>query len=101
MPALRRLSIAVVCAVALAPAELGVVPAAAAGAVYPGASWAWTRRPPSAEARALEAALTATLRAGDTTALLVVVGGRVGYGYGDAALVSYLASARKSVVAML
>jgi CubicO group peptidase (beta-lactamase class C family) len=36
-----------------------------------------------------------------TTALMVVTGGRVVYRYGDVAQVSYLASARKSVLSML
>jgi CubicO group peptidase (beta-lactamase class C family) len=62
-------------------------------AVYPGREWAVAARPSEP--------LTQTLRAGDTTAMMVVVGGRVVYSYGDVAEVSYLASARKSIVAML
>lgn len=68
--------------------------------VHPGRSWAMEASPGADGARRA-AALTAALRGGDTTALLVVVGGRVRYGYGDVALVSYLASARKSLVAVL
>jgi CubicO group peptidase (beta-lactamase class C family) len=78
-----------------------LVVATVAAPHYPGASWDWLPRPASPVFREREAALTATLRAGDTSAMLIVVGGRIAYGYGDVAEVSYLASARKSVVAML
>jgi CubicO group peptidase (beta-lactamase class C family) len=81
--------------------RVALVLAGLAAPHYPGASWDWLPRPSTPTFAEREAALTATLRAGDTSALLVVVGGRIAYGYGDVAEVSYLASARTSVVAML
>lgn len=70
--------------------------------VFPGADW---ERVPSAEAvgysrDGLDSVLAYTSRLA-TTGLFVVVGGRVLLGYGDVARVSYLASVRKSVLAML
>lgn len=49
----------------------------------------------------LRDALEAELMANPTTALLVIAGGRELYRYGDVAQVSYLASARKSLLSML
>jgi CubicO group peptidase (beta-lactamase class C family) len=45
--------------------------------------------------------VTARAKEMPTTAMMVVVGGRVLYEYGDVTTVSYLASVRKSVLAML
>lgn len=45
--------------------------------------------------------VTARAKALPTTAMMAVVGGRVLYEYGDVTAVSYLASVRKSVLAML
>ena len=45
--------------------------------------------------------VTARAKALPTTAMMTVVGGRVVYEYGDVQAVSYLASVRKSVLAML
>ncbi|HWB30968.1 MAG TPA: serine hydrolase [Vicinamibacterales bacterium] len=68
--------------------------------VYPGAVWvAETDATAADHARA--DALRNLLRRGDTTGMMVVVGGRMRFAYGDVAEVSYIASARKSVVAML
>jgi CubicO group peptidase (beta-lactamase class C family) len=47
------------------------------------------------------AAVHAWLASLDTTAMMVIVGGRVVLSYGDTAHVSYLASGRKSVLALL
>lgn len=47
------------------------------------------------------AALTPFLQSLDTSALMVVAGGRVVYSYGDLETISYIASCRKSVLAML
>jgi CubicO group peptidase (beta-lactamase class C family) len=69
--------------------------------VYPGSSWESDRNAAPAYAQGRADALTATLRAGDTTGMMVVVGGRVRFAYGDTTQVSYIASVRKSVVAML
>jgi CubicO group peptidase (beta-lactamase class C family) len=82
-------------------AWLAVSGTAAQTPVFPDRSWAMTSGARTAGMRGREDALTATLRGGDTTALLIVVGGRVRYGYGDVATVSYVASVRKSLVAVL
>lgn len=47
------------------------------------------------------AALTPFLQSLDTTAMMVIVDGRVVFEYGDLARVSYLASGRKSVLSLL
>jgi len=83
-------------------AFVAVLRAESASDVFPGAAWETVDRPESigyAPAR-LEAvkAWTASL---DTTALMVVVGGRALLTYGDTAHVSYLASCRKSVLSLL
>jgi CubicO group peptidase (beta-lactamase class C family) len=70
--------------------------------VFPGA--AWTRiadpRGAGADVARLEE-LRAVLGRGQTTGMLVVVGGRVLFEFGDTSEVSYVASARKSIVSML
>lgn len=70
--------------------------------VYPGAQWELVSDPRAAgySAAAL-ARVTAYTEQQGTTAALAVVGGRVLWQYGDMARVSYLASVRKSVLAML
>lgn len=68
--------------------------------VFPAASWepAGTSHPPdSVQWNALES----RLRSGDTSAMMIVVGGQVLFQYGRLDEVSYIASARKSVTAML
>ncbi len=76
------------------------IAADSAKTVFPGRDWDVSQdRSSVRRARADE--LTTTLRAGDTSAMLVVMGGRVVLSYGDVTEVSYIASARKSVVAML
>jgi CubicO group peptidase (beta-lactamase class C family) len=82
---------------------LGVLPAVGqdgAGTV-PGADWA-TAAPEAAGYRsaALEA-IRPMLTALPTTSLMVVASGRVIFSHGDIAQVSYLASARKSILSML
>jgi CubicO group peptidase (beta-lactamase class C family) len=70
--------------------------------VYPGRQWS-SAEPPEAvgfSARRL-AALTPFLESLDTSAVMAVAGGRVIYQYGDLRKISYLASCRKSVLAML
>jgi CubicO group peptidase (beta-lactamase class C family) len=70
--------------------------------IYPGAQWmqASDVRPYGFSASGL-AALTPLLQSLDTTALMVVVDGAVVYEYGDVSTVSYLASCRKSILAIL
>jgi CubicO group peptidase (beta-lactamase class C family) len=85
---------------AVAAAGLGsvAVPSAAADRPpFPGNDWASGDSPPADRVEALRA----LLRAGETTGVLVVHGGRVVFDYGDVRETSYLASARKSLVAML
>jgi len=69
---------------------------------FPAGQWETIDKPESAgfSSKRLDAvrAWTSTL---DTTALMVVVGGRTLLSYGDLAHVSYLASCRKSVLALL
>src|SRR5579859_3728136 len=66
--------------------------------VFPGAQWqnATHGLPPKVRQRVDE-----YVRSLDTTGLMVVQHGRVVYQYGDLKKLSYLASARKSVLAML
>jgi len=87
----------------LAALSLGPLAAQPAGApVYPGKDWERIRAPESAGySRARLEALRGYLRTLDTTAMMAVVGGRVLFEYGDTARLSYLASVRKSVLAML
>jgi CubicO group peptidase (beta-lactamase class C family) len=74
----------------------------AAKTAGPGKTWARFPNPEVAGFRssALEA-LEGTLYAKATTALMIVKAGKMVYSYGDIAQVSYLASARKSVLSML
>jgi hypothetical protein len=71
-------------------------------AEYPGAAWS---KVVDAAAAGLSpsrfAALRAMLAQGQTTGMMVVVGGRVLFEYGDVVETSYVASARKSLVSML
>jgi len=84
------------------PAARGATAPTAVAAVYPGASWARTERPEavgfsSAKLEAVRAKL-ATLA---TTGLVAVSRGRLFFEYGNVTEVSYIASVRKSVLAML
>jgi CubicO group peptidase (beta-lactamase class C family) len=78
-------------------------PAASATAhVYPAASWEKIADPASAGyCQDKLNVVTERAKKLPTTAMMAVVGGRVLYEYGDVATVSYLASVRKSVLAML
>ena len=66
--------------------------------IFPGANWErdTTGLPPKVIGE-----VDTFVRTLDTTGLLVVKGGKVAYEYGDVSEVSYLASARKSVLSML
>jgi CubicO group peptidase (beta-lactamase class C family) len=70
--------------------------------IYPAAEWERVDRPETAgwSTSALERARQ-KLTALPSTGLLAVAGGRVVFEYGDVRIVSYLASVRKSVLAML
>ena len=65
--------------------------------VFPGSEWDTLLRPPLPQADAL----LQQVRGGDTTGLLVIMGGRVLFEYGDLRETSYIASARKSLISML
>lgn len=76
--------------------------AAQSGPVFPGAEWERAATPEAAgfAARGL-AEVRDRLKTLGTTSMMVVSGGRVAMEYGDVAQVSYIASVRKSVLAML
>ena len=75
---------------------------AARTAVFPGTEWDRIQDPASVGYCADRLALvTGRAKELSTTAMMAVVGGRSLYEYGDLTTVSYLASVRKSVLAML
>jgi CubicO group peptidase (beta-lactamase class C family) len=82
------------------PAQRAVPPAPAP--VYPGAVWTSHADPRAVgyDPAGLKK-VEARLRGMKTTGLMVVVGGQVLFQYGDVEKLSYLASVRKSVLAML
>ena len=97
---------AAVVAVALALGGFSVraaVPQAAqAGQTVPGKDWQRIESPESAGySSARLQALRSWLQSLDTTAMMVAVGGRSLFEYGDLAHLSYLASVRKSVLAIM
>jgi CubicO group peptidase (beta-lactamase class C family) len=70
--------------------------------VFPGAAWMRVEDPRQAGADpARIEELRALIARGQTTGMMVVVGGRVVFEAGDTSEVSYVASVRKSIVAML
>ncbi len=75
---------------------------AAALPVYPGGSWERIADPEAAglSAGAMAEAMLA-LEEMDTTGFMAILGGRVLFDYGDLELISYSASVRKSILAML
>jgi len=95
--ALAVLIIGQACATSKTPA-----PAAAPAVVFPGAEWDQVADPVQAgwSAEGL-AAVIEQVKTMPTTGLFVVAGGRVLLEYGDVTELSYLASVRKSVLAML
>lgn len=105
-PAMRGIAAALLLASFLgghAPATAsGARTAVAQAAIVPGAEWARVADP--AQAGYCQAGLdaaTAKAKTLATTSATVVVGGRVLWDYGDQAFVSYLASVRKSILAMM
>jgi len=76
------------------------LPAMAQPAPVPGTDWDSAANGAAFNTAGLDAA-QAKLVTMPTTALMVVTGGRIAYRYGDIAQVSYLASARKSILSML
>jgi CubicO group peptidase (beta-lactamase class C family) len=70
--------------------------------VFPGRDWEAIDKPESAGFSSKRlAAATEWVTSLDTTAMMVVVGGRTLVSYGDVTHLSYLASGRKSVLALL
>ena len=70
--------------------------------VFPGKDWQRLEKPEAiGYLSARLAALRAWLQSLDTTAMMVSVGGRSLFEYGDLTRLSYLASVRKSVLAIL
>jgi len=69
--------------------------------VFPGKEWARIDAPSAGTTAARLEALRAILGGGQTTGMMVVVGGRAVFEYGNTAEVSYIASCRKSVISML
>jgi CubicO group peptidase (beta-lactamase class C family) len=95
-------AVLVVAAFLVIPA-VGQAPASnPAARVFPGADWERISKPESVgfSSARLEG-LRAWLASLDTTAMFVSVGGRELFEYGDVTHLSYLASVRKSVLAML
>jgi CubicO group peptidase (beta-lactamase class C family) len=82
-----------------------LLPAASANdekPVFPGQDWERITKPETAEFSSAKLdVLRAWLKTQQTTAMMVVVGGRVLLQYGDVKYVSILASVRKSVLGML
>ena len=73
-----------------------------AAGVFPGTEWQRIQKPESVGYCAGKLALvTARAQQSSTTAMMAVVDGRTLFEYGDLSTVSYLASVRKSVLAML
>ena len=103
----RYLSFIVLLAVACtkaprAPESLPPRVFTATSAVYPGAAWAHVNSPEAAgySSAGLDSVRT-ILASSTTTGMMIVVGGRVMFEHGDLAELSYIASARKSLLSML
>ena len=87
---------------AQAPGQAQAAAQGAAAPVFPGADWERIAKPESVgySSARLEG-LRAWVASLDTTSMFVSVGGRALFEYGDVTHLSYLASVRKSVLAML
>src|SRR5262245_3390976 len=68
---------------------------------FPGASWEHANAAAAGYCEDRLAAVKASAAKLPTTAMMAIVGGRVVFEYGDVSRVSYLASVRKSVLAIL
>jgi CubicO group peptidase (beta-lactamase class C family) len=75
--------------------------AVAAAPTFPGATWEQAAPVPGSACATGLAAIPQAIADLPTTSLMVVVGGRVLYQWGEISEVSYLASARKSILSML
>ncbi len=98
MPTRRCLAVCALLSLLLASSLAAQSPAR----VFPGESWERIEKPESVGfSSARLDALRGWLKSLDTTAMMVSVGGRSLFEYGDLTHLSYLASVRKSVLAML
>jgi CubicO group peptidase (beta-lactamase class C family) len=97
MPTVRRRVLAVLVASCVA----GALPPPAAAQQLPGASWTKVAPETAGYSSPRLDALRAWLKTLDTKAMVIVVGGRVIFEYGDVAHASKIASVRKSILAML
>lgn len=98
---LRRSFVAASCVILAACAQ-GRPAAPSAAFVYPGAEWARVEQVELAGWSSTDLdSVRAKLSALSTTGFMAIAGGRVLMEYGDVAAVSYLASVRKSILAML
>ena len=79
-----------------------LAPSARGNVIFPGAAWARAQSPEAAgfSSAKLEA-LRPRLKRLATTGMVVIAGGEIVFDYGDISEVSYIASVRKSVLAML
>jgi CubicO group peptidase (beta-lactamase class C family) len=85
-----------------APARQTGIESTAARAVFPAAEWGRIERPEQVGWSAADLdSVRGRLSRLSTTGFMAVVGGRVLMEYGDVQVVSYLASVRKSILAML
>ncbi len=85
-----------------AAAQIGVRPAELLRPSFPEKDWERIEKPESAGySSARLQGLRSWLESIDTTAMMVAVGGRSLFEYGDLSHLSYLASVRKSILAML
>lgn len=85
-----------------APTSTPVSATRTASGIFPGAEWERIADPKTVGYCADKLDLvTARAKGFSTTAIMAIIGGRVLYEYGDVTAVSYLASVRKSVLAML
>jgi CubicO group peptidase (beta-lactamase class C family) len=97
------LTVLLLLAVSAYPVSAEVVdPASPGPGVFPEAAWSRWDSPQDAGLSAEQIArLRQRLRGMHTTSMMVVVGGRVAFEFGDVARVSYLASVRKSILSLL
>ena len=99
---MRRLAALAVACWLILPRPLSTLQSDDSAPTFPRKQWEAIERPESAgfSSKRLDA-VRAWLSSLDTTAMMVIVGGRTLFTYGDVTRVSYLASGRKSVRALL
>ncbi len=101
-PIAAALAAAALCLILAAAGIQTANPQASSGAVFPGDDWEKIEKPESiGYSSARLKALGAWVESLDTTAMMVAVGGRSLFEYGDLSHLSYLASVRKSILAIL